>query len=433
MRLCIFILGCIAALGCGPNPVEPIHANKAALEGATRPSVESGDWPWWRGPQLDNHAGAEEIPLEWSESENVLWRTAIPGRGHSTPVLWGDRVFVTTAQAADETKRLICLDRQTGKEQWSTVIHRGGFMHIHSKNSQASATPACDGEYVYTAFMVEHDGQKAIWMTAVDFEGKIVWQKSAGPFSTMHGYGSSPVLYKSLIIVAGDNGKSGFLTALERKSGRVHWRVPRPQKYSFATPVVAQVAGRTQVLLHGCNLVTSYDPDTGKELWRCRGPANSCANTITHDDARVYASGGYPQKELLAIRADGSGDVSETHVVWRKGRAVCYVPTMLIDDGKLYSINDKGIGTCYNADTGDVLWQERLSGGFSASPLLVGKRLYVSNEAGVTFVLSASDKFEVLAKNNLGDGGFASPVAVGGKLFLRTNHALFCIGRSAGD
>jgi len=396
------------------------------------PPVAEGDWPWWRGPALDGHAAPQSPPIAWSETENVAWKADVPGRGHGTPSVWDSRIFVPTADEAAETKRLLCYDRATGEQLWDTTLHSGGFMHMHKKNSQASATPACDGQRVYMPYMVEHNGEEGIWVTATDLDGNIVWQTNAGPFTTQHGYGSSPLLYKSLVIVAGDNAETGFLTALDRETGEIRWRTERERQFNWATPVVAETSGRTQLLIHGAFLVTSYDPDTGRELWRADGLAQACANTVVFDDSMVYASGGWPEKVLMAIRTDGSGDVSDTHVAWQTEKSIAYVPSMLLDQGRLYAVSDQGIATCYEAASGKVLWQKRLGGNFSASPVLVGNAIYVPDEDGKLHVFRAAEEFESLAVNDLGDGGFASPVIVGGQILLRTNHHLYCLGEPAG-
>jgi hypothetical protein len=257
----------------------------------------------------------------------------------------------------------------------------------------------------------------------VDRDGEIVWQTQAGPFKSQHGFGSSPVLYKSLVIVAGDNSAAGFLAALDRGTGDIVWRVRRQNKPSYATPIIADVAGHTQLLLSGQDSIVSYNPDNGQVLWTSDGPASTTANTMVWNEQLVFASGGYPQNNVMAIRADGSAEV-----VWQK-RIKDYVPSLLLVEDRLYVIQDDGILRCLKADSGDQLWTKRLGGNFSASPVLAGGNIYVPNEQGTTFVFSSRPEFELIAENDLADGGFASPVIVGGKIFLRTNHRLYCIGQ----
>jgi outer membrane protein assembly factor BamB len=400
-------------------------AGLLAADGA-KPSPN--DWPWWRGPSGDGVSTDTRVVTEWSKTKNVVWKTAVPGRGHSSPVLWGARVFLTTADEGSQTQSVLALDRNTGKTLWTTVAHKGGLMNKHGKNSHASATSACDGERVYSVFI----NSDALHVTATSLDGKILWQSSPGPFRSEHGYGSSPVLYKSLVIVNGDNLSGCFIAALDRKTGKQVWKTPRKttgRHGSYATPIVAKVAGRTQLLLHGMETMSSYDPDTGKLLWSCAGPTEVTACTVAFNDKLVFASGGYPDKEILAIRPDGSGDVTKTHVAWRSRKGVTYVPSPLYHDGHLYVVNDGGVTSCFAADTGDQVWQERLEGSFSASPVLAGGNFYVTNEAGRTFVFKAGPKFQLIAQNDLADGGFATPAIVGGQIFLRTEHNLLCIGQ----
>jgi outer membrane protein assembly factor BamB len=391
--------------------------------------VASGDWPWWRGPNRDGKSLDGAAPLRWSPNENIVWQAQVPGRGHSSPIVVGDRIFVTTADESEKTQSLIAFDRQSGAKLWTTTIHRGGFMAINAKNSHASATPACDGQRVFAAFI----NSGALWVSAVSIGGKLLWQTDVGRFHSEHGYGSSPALYGSLVIVNGDSRGSGFIAAVDRVSGALLWRTPRegnPQHGSYATPIAAELAGRTQVVLTGLERVAGYDPGTGRLLWSCDGPTTVMANTPVCTESMVFASGGYPDRELLCIRADGSGDVTSSHVVWRTRQGVSYVPSPLVHEGRLYVVKDDGIVSCFDALTGTSLWQRRLGGAFSASPVLAGEHMYVPNEAGTTYVFKIAPEFELAAQNDLGDGGFASPAICGGQIFLRTSHRLYCIGES---
>ncbi len=427
-KTCLWVT--LLLCGCGSSArVEPIAAPQEPLTDAWEAAASGPkDWPWWRGPTLDNMSPAREetaYPLEWSPEKNVVWKSEVPGHGHSSPSIWGEQVYVTTSNEDGESQSLLCFSRLDGALVWEKPLHEGGFMHQHRKNSQASATPACDGTHTYTAFMC-HDG---VWVSAVDTQGNIVWQTKAGDFTSRHGYGSSPILYESLVIVAGDNHGSGFLTALHRADGRIVWRIPRPNISSFATPVVLDIAGKPQLLLSGCEMVAGYDPNTGKRLWHCEGPTATTANTMAGAGDLVYASGGYPDKEIMCIRATATGDedVTETHVVWRGHEGVAYVPSPLLHENRLYVVSDNGVLTCFHAETGEVVWKKRLGGGFSSSPILIGGRIYVANEAGTVFVVSPGDKYELLAKNTLEGGAFATPAPAGGQIFLRTTDALYCL------
>ncbi|MBI81823.1 MAG: serine/threonine protein kinase [Planctomycetaceae bacterium] len=418
----LFILLALLACPAEKALIQEVAAkNEAASEGAPLPTSKE-DWPWWRGPNSDNTSAGGQVPTVWSETENVLWKVNVPGHGHGSPTLLGNQIFLATADEETEVQLLISYERESGKKLWEKEIHRGQLEQRHKKNSHASSTPASDGEKVFVAFL----NNDAIWVTAVNLQGEIVWQQNAGAFDSEHGYAASPVLYKSLVIVSGDNPGGGYMTAMDRQTGNIVWHTRRPASPSYGTPVLAHVAGRAQLLHSGCKMTSSYDPATGELLWSLEGPAQLMANTMAFGGNFVFSSGGYPEKELLCIRADGSGDI-----VWRTGRDVTYVPSPLFHQGRLYVVNDGGIATLFNAHSGDVIWRERLGGAFSASPTLVGDLLYVPDEEGTTFVLKASDHFEVVARNKLGDGGFASPVICGGRLYLRTLHHLYAIGNHA--
>jgi outer membrane protein assembly factor BamB len=412
------MLSTALAVGGGPTPQDK----------AITPQATAGDWPWWGGPNRNNTAAGPEPVRTWSATENVVWKVKVPGRGYSSPVVVGDRVFLTTADETAVKQSVLAFDRTTGKPLWSTVTHEGGFGPINPKNSHASATPCCDGKRLYSPFL--HEG--ALWVTATDPGGKIVWQTRAGDFQSQHGDGPSPVLYKSLVIVNGDSLKGSFVAALDTQRGEVVWKTPRTstgRNGGYATPVVAMLAGRPQLILTGMNEVTAYDPDTGKLLWSCAGPAEVTACAPAWSDRLVFATGGFPEKELLAIRADGTGDVTRTHVVWRSGKGVSYVPSPLYADGRLYVVTDAGVAHCFDAATGKPVWQGRLEDTFIASPVLAGGLLYAAGESGRTHVLRAGPKFEVVATNDLGEETLASPVVCGGRLFLRTDRHLWCIGR----
>jgi len=299
-------------------------------------------------------------------------------------------------------------------------------MPCHVQNSQASATPASDGKSIYTVFM--NSGK--LHVTALDLEGRKLWQNETGPFDLAHqneGYGSSPVLYRSLVIINGDNRRNGFITAFNCDTGRAVWRQERPSLGSFGTPTVAMLGGRAQLILSGNRVVDSYDPMTGQRLWWCQGTAEATANTMAFSEQFVFASGGAPEKQLLCVRADGSGDVNRTHVVWRTNRGVTYVPSPLYHDRHLYVVTDGGIARCLEADSGKVLWENRLGGSFKSSPVRQADRIYACDESGKTFVFKTGPKFELIAENPLGEGAFASPVVLERQILLRTYRHLYCI------
>ncbi len=375
----------------------------------------AGDWRSWRGPAGNGVAAdGQDLPVTWSESQNVLWKADVPGRGHSSPTVVGARIFLTTAEDEGQVQSVVAYDRQTGKQAWKTEVHRGGFPRkIHAKNSHATCTVASDGERLFASFF----NSEAVHVTALDLDGKKVWHQAVGPLKPKqyeHGYASSPALYKALVLVAVDSDEPGFLAALDAKTGRMKWRTPRPAKTSFASPVVARIAGRDQLLLSGCDIVAAYDPNTGKPLWSCEATTTATCGTVVWDGNLVFASGGYPKSETVAVRADGSG-----RVAWRNTRK-CYEQSLLAHEGHLYAVDDGGVAFCWSAADGSEKWNARLGGKASASPILAGGNLYVTSERGQTVVFKADPKeFRELARNQLGEEALASPTICGGRIYLR--------------
>jgi outer membrane protein assembly factor BamB len=401
----------------------------ADIEGAKTSTTATSshvdeDWPCWRGPAGDNHSSSLHPPVEWNESKNVLWKAAIPGLGHASPCIVGDRIFLASADEPTETQFLICLDRQSGQQLWRVDLHQGKLPPKHEKNSHASATPACDGRFVY--LLLANADQ--LWASAVSMDGKLAWQKSIGGYRHANGYGSSPALFGQLLIAANDNEIDPSLTALDRSDGHVVWQLKRPTSDNSATPIVATVAGRPQLLLNGANAVVSFDPATGDEIWRVIHGTEVAACTVAFDDLCVYASGNVPDKFMLGIRADGRGDVTNTNVLWSTHEANTYVPSPLVCGNLLFVVLDSGMAYCRDARSGEVLWKHRLGGNFFASPVAAGGYVYAVNDIGVTFIFRPSNAFELVAQNEIGESCVATPVFSGDRLYLRTVSALYCIG-----
>ena len=399
---------------------------------ADRIAVAATDWPWWRGPNRNGIAAAkQDLPLKWSETENVLWKAPVPGRGHGSPTVVGDQVFLATADHERETQSVLCIHRQTGKQLWQTQIHRGGFdKKGNSKASHASSTLACDGQRVFVNFL--HSG--AVWTTALSREGKQLWQTKVADYVLHQGFGSSPALYESLAIVSADNKGmgTGAIAALERATGKIVWKHERPQAPNYASPIILNVAGRDQLLMTGCDLVAGFDPVAGKKLWEIKGSTTECVTSTVTDGERIFTSGGYPKNHVSAVRADGSGKV-----VWENNSRV-YVPSMLAQGGYLYAVQDAGIAVCWKSDTGKEVWKGRLDGTFSSSLVLADGNLFATNEAGRTFVFKASPKaFELIGENQLNGEVLASPAICGGRIYLRAatqqqgkrQEMLYCLGK----
>ena len=437
--LLVGVVVCLFASNTGVQAIR--RANEPTNFVLVDPQPGLDDWPGWRGTGGTNAFPGSRPPIQWSIDDNTAWQVPLPGRGHASPSLWGEQIFITTSEERRQTISLLNFDRLTGRSLWQSDLHHANLSLGHEKNSHASASPICDGHFVYVASAVND----SIWVTAVDFAGRIAWQTAAGPFQAKWGYGSSPTIYKSLVIVAADNKgasfnrlrNTSFLAALHRQTGEIVWRIERPSGDSFGTPVVARVSGCDQLLIAGKGMIASYAPATGDSLWTCRWSAQRVANTMAFDQNHVFASARSPQKELLCIRASGEGDVTGTHVVWREKQAASEVPSPVVYQGLLYSLGDDGILACLNAGTGKTQWKRRLEGSFSASPLVAGNHLYCCNEQGTTFVVklgeSAADgSGEVVAENTLNEGQFASPIISGDRLYLRTVNGLHCVTDSNG-
>ena len=400
----------------GPDP--------ALLDNLPPAKPGPDDWPWWRGTTRDNKSADNRPPLHWSRTQAIIWKVPVPGRGHASPTIWGDRVFIATADETARIQSMLCYQRNTGQLLWQTEIARGGFLRKHENNSHASATPACDGERVFFPSLFND----ALWVTALAMDGKILWQRKIGQFVSSNGYGSSPLLHKSLVIVVSDNAGEACLAALNRMTGRVVWRVERPKLDNFCSPALGCVAGRAQLLLCGSRMIAGYDPDTGRELWYFENSTEVSACTMAFGTNLVVGSGNVPVREMICVRAGGTGNVTQSHLQWRTKRTATYVPSPLIEGNRLYVINDSGIAHCIDLESGDEIWKERLSGDFFSSPVLCDGKIYATARSGSTFILKAADKFEVLTTNDLNEECFASPVICGHRLFLRTARTLYCVG-----
>lgn len=388
---------------------------------------ERGDWPWWRGPSRDNKAAGLHPPLRWSPTNGVIWKAPVPGPAHASPILWGEQVFVAAVEEAAQVQRLVCLNRRNGTEVWSKEIQRGGWMKKHDKNSQASATPACDGERVFFASVF--DG--ALWVTAVAMaDGARIWQQRVGDFVPSNGYGSSPICYKSAVIVLSDSVGDACLIALHRKTGQVLWKTQRPRLDNFCTPTLGRTSGRDQLLVCGSRMMAGYDPDTGQRRWWVESPTEVTACTVAFDERFAVGGGNVPVREFQCVATDGTGDVTASRLNWSSRKNVTYVPSPLIDRGLLYFVNDGGIMHCLEVASGVEVWKERLEGSFCSSPLLIDEKLFVTNEAGRTYVLRSGREFACLGTNDLAEPVLASFAASVGRWYARSGQSVWCIGEA---
>lgn len=396
--------------------------------------IAATDWPWWRGPSRNGVADAKQKPpLKWSETENVLWKSPVPGKGHGSPIVVGDHVYLQTADHKNDTQSVLCYSRHTGKKVWQTVVHRGGLVKGgNEKSTLASSTAACDGERVFVNFL----NKGAIYTTALSREGKQVWQTKVADYTLHQGFPTSPAVYQSLVIVNADNKgtkekATGLVAGLERKTGKIVWQVERPQLPNYASPIIFKINGRDQMFLTGCNLVASFDPLTGKKNWEVKGSTEETVTSTVTDGKLIVTSGGFPKNHVAALDADTG------KTAWEVGTKV-YVPSMIEKDGYLYAVQDIGVPLCMKFDTGKEVWKGRLDGKFSASPVLVGDNLFALSESGRTFIFKASpDAFDLVAQNQLGEEAMATPAICGGRIYMRIatfkngdrEEWLYCVGK----
>jgi outer membrane protein assembly factor BamB len=372
--------------------------------------LAADDWPGWRGPRHDGIARGPQAPTRWTETENVFWRTRLPGRGHASPIVIGNRVFLPVAYDAEQIQAVIAIDRDRGKLLWQTDLQTGNFeTAVHAENSHASSTLAWDGQRLFASFL---NGGR-IWCHALDPNGEELWQTNVGAFRSRFGYSASPMVFGPVVLIAADHEDGGFLAALNRESGAIVWRRKRPAFASYATPRVVTLGGKALVVLAGANQITAYDPQTGTEAWSTPGTTESVVGTVVASADLVVASGGYPGAETIALRPDGT-------VSWRL-KEKTYVPSLLLLGESLITVQDNGVARCWNAENGEPVWQQRVGGKFRASPVALGQTVYATDMAGRTVVFSVKQRqYALLAENQLGTDGFASPAIVDGQIYLRT-------------
>lgn len=372
------------------------------------------DWPWWRGPSRNGLARNAKLPTRFGDREKVLWKTPVPGRGHSSPIVVANRIFLTTADESKQIQSVVAFDAASGKQLWKQDISQGGFPeHNHAKNTAATPTIASDGERLFVTFF----HHKAIELVTLTLDGKVNWRESVGPFDPKrfeYGYAPSPLIYRGSVIVAAEHDGDSYIVARDRASGKQMWRTARPSSISFSSPVVGHVAGRDQLLISGIDQVCSYDPATGKQLWVTPGTTLATCGTMVWEGDIVVASGGFPKAETIAIRADGS-----RKVLWKNNQK-CYEQSLLISSGHVYALTDNGVFFCWRISDGKEMWKQRLQGPVSASPIMAGDNIYWANEAGTVYVVKADPaKFQLVSENQVGTESFASPAVSGDRLYLR--------------
>lgn len=435
---------------------------------SSAPAAEN--WPQWRGPSSHGVSRETGLPTTWSAKENVAWRVPLAGLGTSSPIVWDDRVFVTSQVGAHgvvggEHPRLARDDRaladrerpiggsrqdvgrgggatarepvwfvveafrrSDGRRLWEHRTEATGLLpEVHEKHNLATPTPATDGKRVYAWF---GNGQ----IVALDVSGRVAWTRHLGvdyaPFDARWGHGSSPVLFGDLVILLCDHQSKSYLLALDAGTGRERWKVDRGTgRVSHSTPLVVRGPEGDELLVNSSERIDAYDPATGKALWHTGSPRQTPVPSAVFQDGMIYLSRGYRNSDYMAIRPGGRGDVTASHVVWQAPAGASYVPSILFYDGLLYMTNEVGIVTCADARTGERVWRHRLGGVFFASPVAGDGKIYLASETGETYVLRAGKTPEVLSLNDLGERLIASPAISQGRLFLRSDRTLFSVGR----
>jgi outer membrane protein assembly factor BamB len=455
---CLSLIALVCLTACG-SETEP-----AAQSPVGTVAASTANWPSFRGPHASGVADGQNLPDRWSGESglNIAWKTLIPGLAHSSPVIWGDRLYVTSAVSsrADATFRhglygdgeasedrtvhrwqIYALDKRSGEIAWERTAHEGVPKDKrHIKATYANSTPATDGRYIIAMF-----GSQGLF--AFDMEGKPLWQKDLGRLDVgaydapdyEWGSASSPIIHEELVIVQCDTQKDSFLMALDIATGETAWKTMRDALPSWGTPTIYPGAGRTELITNGSDFIHGYDPLDGRELWRLGGSSKITAPTpIFHDDLIVVANGRSPERPIFAIRAGAAGDItlqegetSNGSVAWSWVRRGPYMPTPVIYDGRLYVLGNRGNLDCYDLDSGEEIYRQQIKhggGGFSASPVAADGKLYLPGEDGDIYVVRAGDEFELLATNSMGELLMASPALSDGMLYLRAEKHLFAIG-----
>ncbi|MEZ6087627.1 MAG: PQQ-binding-like beta-propeller repeat protein [Pirellulaceae bacterium] len=396
------------------------HAEAIEPTVAHEIKFSESDWPLWRGPRQDGVASTDQDPpVSWSETENVRWRSPLPGRGHSSPIVVGNRVYIASADHRREVQVVLAFDRDSGKQTWETVVHQGGFENkgnkINTKATLASSTLAYDGTRLFINFL----NDSAVYTTALDMNGKIIWRTKLSDYVLHQGYGASPTIYKDLVIASADNKSGGSIVAMDRETGEIRWRHQRPEMPNYPSPIIVHAADRDQLIMTGCERVTSLNPLTGEVFWEVAGATTECVTSTVTNGRVVLTSGGYPDNHISAVAADGSGEI-----VWETTDRQ-YVPSMLMINNHVFAVHDAGVAACFDADSGKQKWKHRLGGTFSSSPVLVGDRIYVTNEEGETTIFKADDRqYQQIASNKLGHSVFATPAICGSQIFMRVTHTI---------
>jgi outer membrane protein assembly factor BamB len=391
-------------------------------------TLHAADWDRFRGPNGTGVSQSKAIPVKWGK-ENVLFKTPLPGSGHSSPIIVGSKVLLLSA--TNKERLILCFDADTGKQLWSQKI-KGDVGKTHRKSSLASATPCSDGERV---FCVVWDGS-AVELLAFTLDGKEAWKAPLGEFKSQHGPGFSPMLVDGKVIVNNDQDGKAVLLAFDAKSGTQVWKAEREAyRASYSTPIVTQGAEGRELLVTSTAGITAYNPEDGKEVWKYVWPFGGKplrtvgSSVIAENMVFACAGDGAGDRAMIAVKLGGKGNVTKTNLVWSLDNGTPYVPTLLAKDKHLYTLTDDGIAICREASSGKEIWRGRVTSGVSASPVMIDGKVYAFGEKGDVSVFAAvPEEFKVLAKNSIGEGIIASPAVARDRLYIRGEKSLICIG-----
>lgn len=390
------------------------------------PGLMAQNWPSWRGTNGDGSSPDKNLPVAWG-AENVAWKTAIPGEGFSSPVIWGDRIFLTSALSDSQERLLLCYAKKDGSLLWKKSVLTAPFERKHPDNGYASSTPATDGKRVYVAFQADED----VVVSAFSLEGVLIWQVKAGTFASPHGFCSTPLLYNDKVILNVGSKNGAYVVALRSSNGSQAYRIENPQnQLAYSTPLIRSISGKTQMIVAADKRISSYNPDNGALIWRVDGPADEYAASPVFDDASglVIASSCYPRCVLYAINPAGQGDVTQTHVVWKQTKGAPYTPSPIVMNGYLFTVTPQGVLHCIEAKSGTILWT-RESGAQYASPVSANGLVYNMNDKGELTVIKPGPAFEQVGSASLGENALASPAISEGRFYYRGLSHLFCISK----
>lgn len=388
--------------------------------------LRAQNWPNWRGPNGDGTSVETNLPLAWDSRTNVIWKSEVPGVGHSSPIVWEDKLFTASALLDSKERVLLCYNAKTGDLIWQKTVVKSNLENKHGDNSYASGTPATDGKLVYVSFL---DGENVL-VAAYDFLGNQVWVQRPGTFSSPHGFSCSPALFEDKVIINGDSKGDAFIAALDKNDGKLIWKVKHENPaHSFSTPIFREMGGKMQMIFGGNKEIASYNPEDGTKYWYVNGPSEDfCSSPVYNEKTGlVLVSSAWPQRILMAINPDGSGDVTESKVVWQTKEGAYYVPSPVCTDDYLFTTMTNGKVHCIDVETGSVVWSESMGKQYS-SPVLANGLVYMPNDDGVITVIKPGNQLEVVSKNDMGERMNASPAISNGKIYLRGYKHLFCIG-----